>query len=314
MIDTSPANKTSKNSLAPVAVFAYARPKHLTQLIDSLKLDQLASKTELYIFIDGARTSEQKANVNAVQTVARNVCGFLSVHCIAAKTNKGLARSIIDGVNFLLQNYERIIVLEDDLVVSPLFLQYMNDALARFADDDRVISIHAYVYPVCDVVPEAFFLRGADCWGWGTWRRGWKLFNPDGKVLLHKLKQLDLIKEFDFNGSCKYSEMLKSQTKGQNDSWAIRWYASAFLENKLTLYPGRSLVNNVGNDNTGTHCKATNAYDSTLSTTPIDLSKLDVVSSSVAYKAFENFFKKQHHEYARSLWSRIVSNLLRVFT
>jgi hypothetical protein len=185
-------------------------------------------------------------------------------------------------------------VLEDDMLTSKYFLTFMNSALDYYINDYRVISIHGYVYPTHANLPEAFFLKGADCWGWATWKRGWGLFNPDGLSLLNELKHKKLIKEFDFNGSYKYSKMLEENIAGKNNSWAIRWHASAFLANKLTLYPGRSLVKNIGNDGSGTHCGSSNDLDAHLSDKPIHFKCVDVIQSSYAYHEFEKFFKKSN--------------------
>ncbi len=178
------------------------------------------------------------------------------------------------------------------MIISPYFLTYMNDALDQFAKDERVISIHGYVYPVEQELPEAFFIPGADCWGWATWRRGWKIFNSNGQYLLDELTRQGLLKSFDFNGAYPYSQMLKEQIEGENDSWAVRWYASAFLHNKLTLYPGCSLVHNIGNDNSGTHCGESGSLDVELNENRINLENIKVEVSPIALAAFENFFKK----------------------
>ena len=98
-----------------------------------------------------------------------------------------------------------MIVLEDDMVVSPYFLEYMNEALEQFVEDDRVISVHGYVYPVDFELPEAFFIQGADCWGWATWQRGWKIFEPNGQFLLDELVRRHLIQKFDYNGAYPFS-------------------------------------------------------------------------------------------------------------
>lgn len=167
----------------------------------------------------------------------------------------------------------------------------MNEALDRFAEEERVISVHGYVYPTDQTWPEAFFLCGADCWGWATWRRGWVHFNPDGQFLLDELTRENLLKAFDFNGAYGFSAMLKGQINGSNDSWAVRWHASAFLANKLTLYPGRSLTHNIGNDSTGTHCGTSTVFDSELSVTPIRLDSVVIEESEVARKTIEDFFR-----------------------
>jgi hypothetical protein len=188
----------------------------------------------------------------------------------------------------------------------------MNEALDRFADVERVISVHGYVYPVQEMLPEAFFLRGADCWGWATWRRGWALFNPDGQALLDELKRKSLIKAFDFNGAYGYSKMLEGQIKGTNDSWAIRWHASAFLADKLTLYPGRSLVHNIGNDSTGTHCGSYSTYDAVLSSTSINLVGLEVKPSKLGFLAFERFFRQSKSNLLSKIGYRLKHALSKV--
>jgi hypothetical protein len=278
---------------SPVALFVYNRPWHAKQTVEALKKNTLAQESDLFVFSDAPKSSEPVDPVRQVRDYIKTISGFKTVNIIERAQNMGLANSIIDGVSYLSDKFGRVIVLEDDLVTSPYFLAYMNGALESYSEDERVISIHGYVYPVEEQLPETFFLDGADCWGWATWRRGWALFNSDGQALLGELKNRKLIKDFDFNGSYPYSKMLEGQIKGANNSWAVRWYASAFLANKLTLYPGRSLVHNIGNDNSGTHCGTTHSHDSELSQIPIELIDVKVESSIIASLAFERFFLKQ---------------------
>jgi hypothetical protein len=280
------------NQIAPIVLFVYNRAEHTRSTIDALKNNLLAGDGDLYIYSDAARSAGQAEAVREVRKYIRQVEGFKSVTVIERETNFGLSRSIIDGVTTILNKYGRIIVLEDDIVTSPYFLSYMNEALEKYAADDRVVSIHGYVYPVRQPLPEAFFLPGADCWGWATWSRGWACFNADGQFLLDELKRRKLIRAFDYSGSYPFSKMLEGQINGTNDSWAVRWYASAFLADKLTLYPGRSLVHNIGNDNSGTHCAASEDMDAQLSHTPIDLSRVDSEPSLCGRRAFELFFRQ----------------------
>ncbi len=283
-------------TLAPITLFVYNRPVHTRQTVDALKSNSLSTNSELIIFSDAAKSDAQAEAVNEVRQYVRQIVGFKSVTIVERETNFGLAHSIIDGVTAIVNKYGRIIVLEDDLVTSPYFLTYMNEALEKFADDDRVVSIHGYVYPVVQPLPEAFFLPGADCWGWATWQRGWASFNGDGQFLLDELKQRKLISAFDFNGAYLFSKMLEDQIKGVNNSWAVRWYASAFLEGKLTLYPGRSLVHNIGNDKSGSHCGESIEYNVKLSNTPIQLSNIDVEPLQKGMQAFEDFFRQMQPE------------------
>jgi hypothetical protein len=276
----------------PITLFAYARTDHARRTVEALLQNYQASNHDLIVFSDAARSPEKQSAVDEVRAYLGTISGFRSITIHHRPHNFGLAKSIIEGVTQVLSDHERIIVLEDDMVTSPYFLTYMNEALDKYEDDERVICIHGYVYPVDQPLPEAFFLPGADCWGWATWRRGWILFNPDGQALLDDLKRRNLIKTFDFNGAYSFSKMLEGQIKGRNDSWAVRWHASAFLADKLTLHPGRSLVQNIGNDASGTHCGESDSHDVVLSYSPINLSNVEVIPSKVGLEFFELFYRR----------------------
>lgn len=245
--------RTMPRDPAPVALFAYRRADHLRRTVDSLRSCPEAPLTDLYVFCDGAKGEADGEAVRQVRDAVAAITGFASVTVVERSANVGLAGNVISGVTEVLGHSERVIVLEDDMVVSPDFLAYMDQALDLYADDEQVASIHAYVYATRTPLPDYFFLRGADCWGWATWRRGWALFEPDGRRLLASLEASGSLREFDFDGAFAYSDMLRDQIAGRNDSWAVRWYASAFLAGALTLYPGRSLVTNIGLDGSGTH-------------------------------------------------------------
>ena len=292
-------------SYAPIALFVYNRPLHTRQTVEALQKNRLAEDSDIFIFSDAPKKPEIAAAVMEVRNYIRQVSGFKSVKIIEHSDNLGLANSIIDGVTKICKEFGKIIVLEDDMVTSPYFLTYMNEALDRYETDERVISIHGYVYPVNSSLPEIFFLRGADCWGWATWVRGWALFNSDGKFLLDELVRHNLTQAFDFNNAYPYTKMLEDQINGRNNSWAVRWYASAFLADKLTLYPGRSLVHNIGNDNSGTHCGISSSHDAELSQVPIDFDAVIVEPLPAARKSFEKFFRKNKKGLLMKLLGRL---------
>jgi hypothetical protein len=276
---------------APVALFVYQRIRETRIAISALKANDLAAESELFIFSDAPRSEAAVRNVTAVREYLRTIDGFRSISIIEREKNLGLSRSIIDGVGMLLERYGKVIVVEDDLETSKYFLNFMNDALQFYESDERVISIHGYVYPVKGGLPSSFFLKGADCWGWATWKRGWDLFEQDGRVLETQLKHRNVCDEFDFNGSYPYTRMLRQQIEGKNDSWAVRWYASAFLKDKLTLYPGCSLVNNISSDSLGTHTKHLAAFQSALSPVRLSVGDVPVEDHPEARRQFEQFFQ-----------------------
>lgn len=298
-------------SLAPVVLFCFTRPDHLARAVESLLRNPEAAATHLTVFCDAARLPAHRAGVEAVRQYVASIAGFASVTRVYRDANLGLARSIIEGVTAALRDNDRVIVMEDDLVVSPHFLAFMNSALACYQDDPQVASIHGYCYPVRTELPPTFFMQGADCWGWATWSRAWAHFNPDGRQLLEQLVQRKLTRDFDFDGNYPYTRMLRGQIAGRNDSWAIRWHASCFLREMLTLYPGRSLVENIGNDNSGTHCAPTEVYAGALDPGPVKVERIALEPSAAGRAAFVDFFRSSREGLFQRILRRVVRPLRR---
>ncbi len=281
---------------APIVLFTYNRPRHTRQTIEALLKNAEAVNSNLIVFSDGPKRAEDEAKVAEIRKYLRTIRGFKSVCIIERERNFGLAANIISGVTKVVNEYGKVIVLEDDLVTSPWFLRYMNEGLDRFETNDRVISIHGYCYPVSGL-PKAFFLKGADCWGWATWKQKWALFEEDGRKLLGELKRKQLLDRFDFYGGYPFSRMLRDQIKGKNQSWAVRWYASALVHDKLTLYPGKTLVRHIGADS-GTHCKGggMEVFESEVSQEPVDLDGLEVAENQEALRRISQFLRRVTHE------------------
>ena len=280
--------------LAPIVLFIYNRPLHTLKTLEALERNELAEQSVLYVFADGPKknaSQEDLESINAARLVCRNIKWCKEIHIIESETNQGLANSIINGVTQVVNKYGSIIVLEDDLIVSNYFLKFMNEALIKYESEETVISISAFSYPIKNL-PSLFFLKGADCWGWATWKRGWDLFEYDGKKLLHELEKLKSTYSFNYNDSYPFKQMLKDQIDGKNSSWAIRWYASAFLKNKITLYPSLSFVNNVGFDGSGTHCDDKNHFETSLETRPKLFETIKIEENKEVKKKISIYLKK----------------------
>ncbi|HEV8644102.1 MAG TPA: glycosyltransferase [Burkholderiales bacterium] len=242
-------------SFAPLALFAYNRPMHIRRTVESLLANETAAAADLYIFSDGPKSPAQEPAVAEVRRYAGSVTGFRSVNVVERSGNLGLANSIIDGTTRLTKEFGRVIVLEDDLVVSPQFLEYMNRALERYQIDDSAMQVSGYMFPI-DVVTEtdAFFMPFTTSWGWATWERAWRHFDPEMTRFDALVRDRNLRDRFNLDGAYDYFDMLERQRRGSIDSWAIRWYLSVFNRGGLTLYPARTLVRNIGFDGSGTHC------------------------------------------------------------
>lgn len=283
-----------KTELAPVILFAYNRPLHTQRVLDALAGNKEAKNSILYIYCDGAKATANKEEQEAVfktRAAVKLEKRFKEIIIKEQDKNKGLAKSVIDGVTEVITKHGKVIVVEDDILVSEYFLKFMNDSLTIYNDATDVACINAYVYPVKEKLPDTFFIKGADCWGWATWQRAWNIFEPDGKKLLNEIESKKLKKEFDFEGSYPYYDMLKDQVEGRNNSWAIRWYASAFLKNAYCLYPGVSMAENIGIDGSGTHSGISESWKVHLSLFKTNIEKIKVEENSEAKRSFINYFK-----------------------
>lgn len=278
-------------NLAPILLFVYNRPEHVRRGVASLLANELAGESELFVFSDAAKDEASKSEVSEVRRFVRSIKGFKAVHIVERTENWGLARSIIDGVTQMLERYDRVIVLEDDLVLAPYFLRFMNDALETYKNEDRVGHIQACDFTQNPTLPDTFLIKWTGSWGWATWRRAWRHFNPDGRQLLDELKRRKLTRRFDFNGKYGFTRMLRRQIEGKNNSWAIRWNASLFLADVLSLNVGRSLVQNEGFDGSGTNCGSGGLYASNLWTKPLPVVKIQPIEENEdARNAFEKYY------------------------
>jgi hypothetical protein len=237
-------------------------------MLESLRLNAGTQGSPIHVFCDGARSPADAAEVARTRKIVRELAPE-GAEVVERDANLGLARSIIAGVSMLADRYGRVVVLEDDLVLSPLALEYFNAALERYRDEQRVMHVSGYMYPVKATLPESFFYREATCWGWATWARAWKYFEPDGKKIRAFIEERNLRREFDAQGSMSFFKMLEQQIGGQIDSWAIRWYGSMRMRDGLALHPGHSLVQNKGYDGSGEHSIRSDVFDVDLGAAPI---------------------------------------------
>lgn len=279
------------NNLAPIVLFTYNRPQHTQQTVEALLKNEYAAESDLIVYSDGSKDEKTWQGVAETRKYIHSITGFKSIRIIEREKNWGLANNIIDGVTTVVNKYGKIIVMEDDLLAAPYFLCFMNEALNKYEGNDQIASIHGYVYPVKENLPLNFFLSHPDSWAWGTWANAWAIFEADGKKLLELLKSKRLEKSFDFNNSYYFVKMLKAQIKGKNSSWAIRWYASVFLKNKLCLYPHKSLIYQNGMDGSGTHCSDDDWFDVEPVNSHIPIINIPVEENLYVRKAYEVFFK-----------------------
>ncbi len=241
-----------ENKFAPIVLFTYNRVFHLKKTIDALKENLFADKSDLIIFSDGPRTQMDVTKVDEVRNYLYTIKGFRSVKIYQREKNYGLAENIIQGVTEVVNQYGKIIVLEDDIISTPYFLKYMNEALDFYKNQDKVMHISGYIFPIdSNGLPDTFFIKPATCWGWATWKRTWEKFEKAPAKQIHLLNQKQIF-DFNMNGSYDYWSYLIQNFEGKINTWAIFWYLSIYLNGGFSLHPSESLTVHIGYD-TGEH-------------------------------------------------------------
>lgn len=242
---------------APIIIFAFNRPDSFKDTVNALKNNPGISKSDLHIFIDGPRINNisDRGMALKVRDIAEAIDGFNTVTLHISEQNKGLGPSVISGVSEILQSHEQVIVLEDDLIVQPNFISFMNSGLERYKSNHKVFSICGYTNKIKvpkDYQFDSYFCTRSSSWGWATWRDRWE--SVDWELEPWELYRRHR-KTFNQWGGSDCFGMLKGWKRGRNNSWAIRFCFAQYLQDKLSLFPIKSLVKNDGFDGQGTNCK-----------------------------------------------------------
>ncbi|WP_373515980.1 glycosyltransferase [Persicitalea sp.] len=241
--------------LAPIALFCYNRPLHLQETLEALRRNPLASQSELVVFADGPKDEADAILVREVRALLDGTQGFGHTKIKVAEHNQGLARSVIKGVSELLENHEKVIVLEDDMLCTTDFLDYMNSVLTVYQGRPDIFSVTGYTPPIslpAAYGEEVYLVPRASSWGWGTWRDRWR--KADWQVEgFEKIRADSGFRNRMEAGGEDLWPMLVKQQRGQIDSWAIRWTYSQVQHQAYGLYPAKSKIKNIGTDGSGTN-------------------------------------------------------------
>ena len=297
---------------APIVIFSYNRPDHLGKTLAALRQNELAADSILYVYCDGPKadaTDRQRERISANREVAHAVTGFKELHVVEREENVGLKDNIVGAVTEIVNRYGKIITLEDDVVTSPGFLRYMNDALETYKDEEKVMHVSAYMYPHKGRLPETFFFPvpypGG---GWATWKRAWDHYSDDTEALYERWK--DRWEEFDVLGGDYLSKQLIANHERRLRTWFVKWHAILLERGALTLYPCQSLTNNIGFDDQATNCYATNKFDVTELAAHIQVRPSPVVVNRKASRIIYDFY--QGHWYNRRRRKALLRKMARV--
>lgn len=297
---------------APIVLFTYNRPEHTRRTLESLRANELASDSDLIVYQDGPKAPNDdhlKEKMKAVADIVTGTdwCGSLDFR--KRDANLGVDASIIDGVSEILAIKKRVIVLEDDLDLSPGFLRFMNEGLALYADEPLIKQVAGYSFPVTAQMPETFFLKGyAESWGWGTWQRAWDELNEDAHQLLAEVtRSPEQRRRFNFDHGFDFVGMLQRCAETEDHPWDIRFFATVFLNDGLVLLPGKSLVQNIGLDGSGVHCGEDPHYVHASLADKIAVAPLPPEENIEARVAYEDFFKSLKPGFVKRVKRKLLS-------
>lgn len=283
------------SAIAPIILFTYNRPWHTEQTLLALEKNELAQDSSLYIYADGAKENaneEQLRKIAEVRGIIKRNWKFKEIQVVERTENWGLADNIVDGVTKIVNQFGKIIVLEDDIVTSIGFLKYMNDALTLYESEEKVMHISGYMFSVSKRLPETFFYNTASCWGWATWKTAWQHFNFDAKELQKQIAEKDLVKKFNIEDTYPFYEHLLANATGSLKTWAVRWYASFFLKEGYALHPYPSLVNNIGHDGQGENSGKSNIFDWGTIAENVEVRKIKIVENKYARNLMRVYNRK----------------------
>ncbi|MTC55630.1 MULTISPECIES: glycosyltransferase [Providencia] len=293
-------------NLAPVVLFVYGRPIHTQRTIDALLQNPESKDTDLIVYSDGPKQHSDTEKVESVRDIIKKTSGFKSINLIERTENLGLSANIIDGVTKVCEEYGKVIVLEDDIVTSPFFLNFMNSALNKYQSNEKVWHISGWNYPLknTEELPETFFWRTMNCWGWATWKDRWQHFEKSPQKLVTSWDQ-ETIQKFNLDGYHNFWSQVEENISGKLNTWAIFWYATIFSHKGLCLNPTTSFVANIGNDGSGENCGNIDIYRHKINQKTVSLWPNVIEENMNIVSLIKFFYKTSKPSFIRRILSKI---------
>ncbi|MCU7799636.1 MAG: glycosyltransferase [gamma proteobacterium symbiont of Lucinoma myriamae] len=302
-------------NLSPIVLFVYNRPWHTQKTIESLKKNNLACESLLFIYSDAPKDTEQNLNVANVRKYIKTINGFKNVTIIEREKNFGLANSIIDGVTKVIDKYGKIIVLEDDHLTSPNFLKFMNLALNYFEHEKKIWHASGWNYPIkTDGLNDIYIWQRMECWGWATWKDRWKNFEKNAGALVKEFSSKDIYK-LNLDGTHDVWWQVIANNKGKINTWAIFWLITIYKNNGFCINPVHTCVKNIGMDGSGIHCNNNDIYSYQLSTKKTWNFNEVIKINEIAVQRIKQFHKDHKINFLKKVFKkliRIFSNLINI--
>ena len=291
--------------LAPIAIFAFDRPNHLQNMVDSLLYNDESKESVVYFFVDGPTDKTNLKEHELVTKIAEQRFPFKKQHTIIRKENVSCKFNIINGISEVLEDNAKIIVLEDDLILGKHFLNYMNSSLDRYKDIEKIWHVNGYAHPqLLKKSKKASLSTLCQPWGWGTWDDRWNLFTENKyyeKNIISTLSDTERKKYNFYNLASYWESALKLDQVNKNSIWDAYWYQTVFLNKGLTVFPQVSHVQNSGFDGSGLHCGINNDFDTKLNAKQTEIFPNEIKESKIyklnTYIFYQRYYMKRYFEY-----------------
>lgn len=237
--------------LAPIIFVCYNRYSHIMKSLKSLKSNKLSKNSNIYIFSDGPKNKQDEKKILKIRKFLKKLKGFKSKKIILRKKNYGTKKNITKAVNQVFTKYDKVIVVEDDLIVIKSFLFFMNSCLNYYKNNKKIWHINGWSYPFMKMSNDDInFLKSMNCWGWATWKNKWKNISLIEEKYMKLFSKKD-IHNFNIKSTMEHwSQIIRNKNKVLS-SWAVFWHATIFLNGGICIYPKFSLVKNLGFDGSG---------------------------------------------------------------
>lgn len=243
----------------PIAFFIFNRPDTTEQVFETIRK---AKPETLLVVADGPRLErpEEEERCAAARAVLERVDWDCKVLTNYSETNLGCRRRVSSGLDWVFEQVEEAIILEDDCLPVPSFFRFCEEMLSRYRDEEQVMMISGNNFQRGQKTTQHsyYFSRYNHIWGWATWRRAWQLFQSD-MVEWPDLKKSEWLRKKIFEtepqGQKYWNQIFDRVHKGDIDSWGYIWQYSIWKEGGLCVLPEMNLVTNIGFDERATHTR-----------------------------------------------------------
>ena len=238
---------------SPILILGFRRPENIGKIIDAIRPN---NPRRIYFAVDGPRKGKKGELELVIQTqlAINSIDWECDLQIRFRDQNLGIRKAVPDAVSWVLESNEEVIVIEDDAIPGPDLLEFMQNQLEAFRDDANVAHISGYnLVPVDKILQPNFLTRKSiypESYLWGTWAKDWALYKDDIN------DYGSIVQKMNLNNVEKFIWRINFRMANRDlvQSWAYRWIAAMWRENKVCISPNVNLTSYIGSKD-GTHTR-----------------------------------------------------------